>query len=342
MSNNISFVDKMSVDSGLIILGNSGVGKSFLANVLLERDAFSHKFSPGAVTTAMEYQDITFDQHGFTIFNVPGLIEADQTQIDRNKEEIDKAFRKKPNSLILFVFGHQGGRIRNEDVLAFQALNDAYQFNIESLVLVVNNLPKDRPPNYEGTVIVMLKNAIKLNFDKICFLDEINKNSETERAALRNRFLQTIVMLTPREHRKHKDVNLQATSIQGLKDIIDGLQKQFFEYKNLYTDEILRQQQDYDTSIFGAANQILNIGLKLCDRYVNSVSSIIMISMYIHTNSKKTCFTIIYSYLKFCSRTRNFYHNFTFNCKRSYKKTFSGVKNLSNSNLVHHSGTYLD
>jgi DNA replication protein DnaC len=63
---------------GLIILGNSGVGKSFLANILLDREAFKHEFSARSVTHRTEYEEITFDNHRYAIFNIPGLIEADQ------------------------------------------------------------------------------------------------------------------------------------------------------------------------------------------------------------------------------------------------------------------------
>jgi DNA replication protein DnaC len=63
---------------GLIILGNSGVGKSFLANILLDKDIFKHEFSARSVTHRTEFQEITIGDHRYAIFNVPGLIEADQ------------------------------------------------------------------------------------------------------------------------------------------------------------------------------------------------------------------------------------------------------------------------
>jgi ABC-type lipoprotein export system ATPase subunit len=64
--------------SGVIILGNSGVGKSFLANILLGTDTFKHGFAARAVTDLTEYKEITFGNHRYAIFNIPGLIEADQ------------------------------------------------------------------------------------------------------------------------------------------------------------------------------------------------------------------------------------------------------------------------
>jgi len=65
---------------GLIILGNSGVGKSFLANILLDKEIFKHDFSARSVTHRTEYQQITIGDHDYAVFNIPGLIEADQVE----------------------------------------------------------------------------------------------------------------------------------------------------------------------------------------------------------------------------------------------------------------------
>src|SRR5689334_8190203 len=113
---------------GLIIVGNSGVGKSFLANTILGEEFFEHKLDPSAVTTSTEFKSVALqDGSELAIFNIPGLIENKQEAIERNKVEIDKAFVARPVSIILYVFGNSGGRIRDEDVIAFQALDSAYQ-----------------------------------------------------------------------------------------------------------------------------------------------------------------------------------------------------------------------
>src|ERR1700722_3373665 len=111
---------------GVIILGNSGVGKSFLVNLLLPNEKFLHKSAPSAVTKATEYEEYTDGNQTFVIFNIPGLVESKQENIEQNKKEIDKAFQICPNAVIIYVFGNQKGRIRNEDVIAFNALNEAY------------------------------------------------------------------------------------------------------------------------------------------------------------------------------------------------------------------------
>ncbi|CAF4031194.1 unnamed protein product, partial [Adineta steineri] len=91
---------------------------------------------------------------------MPGLIEANQDRIEMNKCQIEKAFVERPTSLIFYVFGQQNGRIRDEDVVAFNALNKAYPLKLESLVLIVNGLVKDRSEGHEGEVTVLLEKLI--------------------------------------------------------------------------------------------------------------------------------------------------------------------------------------
>jgi predicted GTPase len=166
-------------EHGLIILGNSGVGKSFLANILVGHEAFAHAFSSSSVTHETECASAKIDHSTITIFNIPGLIESEQERIDSNKKEIDKAFAQRPISMVIFMFGHQNGRIRDEDVATFNAINTAYPFQPESLVIVVNGLSSDRADTYEGFTLALLQRLLKgidITNDNTCFLDSINRN----------------------------------------------------------------------------------------------------------------------------------------------------------------------
>ncbi|CAF4105185.1 unnamed protein product, partial [Rotaria sp. Silwood1] len=128
---------------GLILLGNTGVGKSFLANILLGKEAFAHECQGSSVTHVAEHELLRLSERSYVVFNVPGLIEYDQEIIERNKMEIQKAFDQCPNSIIASVFGAGvGGRIVDQDIVAFNALKDAYQFQPDSLIFIINNIPK--------------------------------------------------------------------------------------------------------------------------------------------------------------------------------------------------------
>ena len=182
---------------GLIILGNSGVGKSFLANMLLRRDCFKHEYSCESVTHVTEFQEVMVDKVPFAIFNIPGLVEADQVRINLNKQEIDKAFTQRPHSVIIFVFGQQHGRVRDEDIVAFNAINKAYPFQQKSLIFVVNGLRKKRPATYDAQTLTSLQKLleetkINVNERNICFLDEINEENQSERNILTERLSKVI------------------------------------------------------------------------------------------------------------------------------------------------------
>jgi hypothetical protein len=231
---------------GIIILGNTGVGKSFLANILLGHEAFVHKAAPRAVTTETEFEEMKMGNETYSIFNIPGLIEADQKRIEMNKIEIDKAFRARPTSLILYVFGAQGGRIRDEDVVAFNVLNKAYPFKLESLVMVVNGVPKDRPKNYEGEVTVFLEDIIEVPCKTLCVLDAINKSNPDERQKLKNKLLEVIIERTPKFHKKEQEIELQREEVRKAKEKIRALQEEFHRNKQMYDEEIKKQQAMYD------------------------------------------------------------------------------------------------
>ena len=121
------------------------------------------------------------------VFNIPGLAEADQNRIEVNKREIQKAFQQRPKSIVIYVFANQNGRIRDEDVLAFNAIHEPYEFRLESLLIIINGLSKQRRENYESMVILQLQKVsnIGISTDNICFLDQINPESSSERQYLR-------------------------------------------------------------------------------------------------------------------------------------------------------------
>ncbi|CAF1024638.1 unnamed protein product [Adineta steineri] len=128
---------------GIILLGKSGVGKSFLANILLNHDDFVDKISVSSVTHRTESREFEYLGQTYVIFDVPGLIENDQDAIQKNKAEIQKAFEQHPFSVVAFVLNVAGtGRLDTQDMVVFNVLNDAYQF--KTVIIGENREDKQR------------------------------------------------------------------------------------------------------------------------------------------------------------------------------------------------------
>lgn len=232
---------------GLIIVGNSGVGKSFLANILIGAEKFKHEFQPDAVTTATEYfTAIINNKLEVTVFNIPGLIENDQNAIERNKLEIEKAFKIQPNSIIVYVFGNSGGRIRDEDVVAFQALDKAYRIERESLCFVVNDLPERRPPKYEGETVSRIQELLTIKNIRVTFLDRIIEGDDGSKQAIFSKLAAMIEKCKPRVHQKHQEIVLQKDDIARLKKEIREKQTEYNNNVQKYTEQITKLQADYE------------------------------------------------------------------------------------------------
>ncbi|CAF4167501.1 unnamed protein product, partial [Rotaria sordida] len=229
---------------GVIILGNSGAGKSFLGNVILGREAFKHQYQVDAVTIKTEYQESSYNGQTYAIYNIPGLIEAEQERIDLNKREIDVSFRQHPNAVVLYVFGANNGRIRNEDVVAFNAINTAYPLSDKSLVVVVNSVNPNRPNDYEATTRTRLSSLLKMHLPHLCFANQINQPSEKK--SLREQLVQTITCAMPKIHKKVQEINLQAAEISKLTKQIAEYQKQIDQHRESYRLEVEKLKKEFE------------------------------------------------------------------------------------------------
>jgi DNA polymerase/3'-5' exonuclease PolX len=105
-------IQRENGEYGIIILGNVGVEKTYICNLLIGHRKFVSAYEPEAVTTATESYRIATASGNLLIYNIPGLIETNQERIDRNKREIMKAFDLSPISIVMFVTSAAiGGRI---------------------------------------------------------------------------------------------------------------------------------------------------------------------------------------------------------------------------------------
>ncbi|CAF1060592.1 unnamed protein product [Didymodactylos carnosus] len=193
---------------GIIPLGNTGVGKSYLMNMLIGQEIFKSGAQADSVTAESKYYEVCppSGSDRWRMYDVSGLVELDQTKIDRNIKEIRKAFNETPISLVMFVWtGAVGGRPLATDVLAFKYLYVAYEFPYSSIIHVINKPPKvvDRNEYLERFVELVSQGVaalvqgcsnvkISLAMKDFMIIDEMNEGDEEEKKEMRKKLFKFI------------------------------------------------------------------------------------------------------------------------------------------------------
>ena len=214
---------------GIIILGNAGTGKSYICNMLIGYERFETDFRRDAVTTTTEYHRINAGSSDILIYNIPGLIESHQDDVDQNKREIIKAFEQSPISVVIFVWTQVGGRPQPDDIIAFKALKQAYKFSSKSLMFVLNNIPSERSPTYEERFFALLTkmlNPIPISLEDMFFLDTLNFEDNEKFSATRDRLLYFIAEHHENEQKMQADIIVQCNELRMLRE---ALKKQYLE-----------------------------------------------------------------------------------------------------------------
>lgn len=216
-------VESKKADFGVIILGNSGVGKSFLVNIIANTN-YDSRYSPDAVTINTEFVDFKLGPALVRIYNIPGLLESDQERIDENIKQIEKAFTLCEKSIILFVMTTNGGRIKDEDVVAYNAINQAYPFEKKSLGIILNDLDRTR---VNDTFIAACAYKLKrLNIQCDNLLPVYRLHDGEPEAQLKERVMKFIFELEPTTHIQHSPLTVRSSEVRQLIETIKTLQDQ--------------------------------------------------------------------------------------------------------------------
>ncbi|CAF0853513.1 unnamed protein product [Didymodactylos carnosus] len=258
-------------DTGIIILGNAGSGKSFLCNILIGSQRFKAAFRTRAVTLETEHHRIRAEGINFRIYNIPGLIEIDRDGINRNKREIMRAFDECSNSIVLFVWSNVGGRVQQDDVIAFKALNEAYQFPQNSLGFVVNNLPPEREDDYDGEFtaeVVELLTPLEFFVEDFVFVDKLDSNKEESKDKFKQarfQLLNLILSHKPTEQKKHTDIKLEADKINELRLEVQSQQEQARKDRDRFEEKIDKMTKEIKKAKDKARSKIEDLKEKLSD-----------------------------------------------------------------------------
>lgn len=221
-------------DLSILTCGNSGVGKSFIDNIILGSNVFDHSNIYTSVTRTMEVQMTDINGRSAAVYNLPGLVEANTNNWNDNKNEIMKSFEQSRNQVVVFVFGlGNGGRIRGEDVAAFESLNKAYNFNKHSLITVLNNFDiMNADKDYKVNSILYLRELLDWPPEQklsIVFIEKLPnttaeavQNSETV-YAIRQQLFKSIDEAVPYAHKKAADIVYTAELVQQAKTKLSQL-----------------------------------------------------------------------------------------------------------------------
>eukprot|EP00981_Chlorochromonas_danica_P015361 scaffold11761_cov168-Ochromonas_danica.AAC.1 len=126
------------------MVGNAGAGKSLLANILLKKNRFISKFQAKQVTTVFDEDSIVEKGKELVIIDVPGLLDTDPEVEERNKKQLQEAFKQHNKQIVMFVFNvNGGGRITPTDLSTFVLLFEAYKFNQQSVIFVVSGVSNE-------------------------------------------------------------------------------------------------------------------------------------------------------------------------------------------------------
>jgi hypothetical protein len=234
---------------GLIILGNSGTGKSYICNMTIGYERFETGSRREAVTTTVEYHRIDAGYCDLLIYNIPGLIESRQEAIDRNKREIAKAFEQTPISVVMFLCTQVDGQPRPDDIIAFKALKEAYKFPSNSLMFVLNNIPSKRPPTYEGRFFTLLKkmlNPIPISLEDMFYLDTLNSEDNEKFSATRNRLIHFIAEHHEQEQKLQADIIVRSNELRILREAVRRQYLEAEENKQALELQIKQMTKEYE------------------------------------------------------------------------------------------------
>lgn len=259
--------------SNLYIIGNTGVGKSWLCNCLLGRWEFDSKNQADSCTrevssvetwlptTYQKDENIVAGALPLRIFNVPGLLEADPERVKQNVRLLQSALDRKEMSLVLYVLTTEGGRIRDSDYAAFKALSEAYDLHQHSCMFVVNKCSKRDNRQQITAYIHKVLGPFEVGF--LPGYDLSDQELEAEIKLLHTQVTPMVVdmirHLIPTSLRKQKELKLEADHIEDLKKQSQQSKIQFEKEMNQMRQESNAIQQDNvrKTGELAAARQAL-------------------------------------------------------------------------------------
>ncbi|KAG0266168.1 hypothetical protein DFQ27_000120 [Actinomortierella ambigua] len=135
------------MSSNVLLIGNTGVGKSYLLNSI--GGTFRSGFSAvDGLTTAYSYCDVKVGTVIVRLIDTPGLLEATDKNVARNAKAITDALHTRGGFKLIFVLPECGGRLLPSDLFMIGKVLSAIDFSID-VGLIINKVHEDDLELYE-------------------------------------------------------------------------------------------------------------------------------------------------------------------------------------------------
>lgn len=202
----------------LYFVGNAGVGKSFLCNCLLQEERFESKDQAASCTRTVEFADLALKDRTLRIYNIPGLLEADPERVKINAKLLQEALEHKDPAIMIYVLTTEGGRVRDSDYAAYNALKEAYNIQQHSFAFLVNKSTSRNDKNGITAYIHSLLADRRVEF-LADFESEVDSKTNYAQImeSMRPTLLNLIDQLQAAEMKKISDIKLASDHIQELK-----------------------------------------------------------------------------------------------------------------------------
>jgi predicted GTPase len=163
----------------VLVLGNSGTGKSWICNTLLLGEFFCHLYSGTSVTDCNTFGVVQLSDGGvIVVCNIPGLIESDPANIPRNVFHIQAAFNFLPTAktVAMFVMSGVNGRLLAADYEALRAVRRYVELPAKATAVVVNGVDRDEAPaDYDATTAKQVRAILEEPTMTVDFIEKIPK-----------------------------------------------------------------------------------------------------------------------------------------------------------------------
>jgi GTPase Era involved in 16S rRNA processing len=126
----------------LVLVGNIGAGKSFIGNLLVNRESFNSKTCSTSVTSEAQAEPVG-DNSNILVIDLPGFDDPSPDTLKKIKQQIKKGIETKSSSQLLLCVlsvGGSGGRVRPSDQDTCNLVKDSFGFGVDQTIVIVNQV----------------------------------------------------------------------------------------------------------------------------------------------------------------------------------------------------------